>query len=193
MSGSRPRREAPNVVQGLLRVGRFDASGLAQFGATKEAFLASLAPLIAFPLVGAALMLVRGDGLDALAEFLATLCVLLAPPVFSHLFAVIWHRQADWLRYATAFNWCQWLVPLAAAALLVLAALLAGAGLPSRTAAFVVLGGLSAYALALHWFIARTGLRLSILRSTLLVVGVNLGTGLLVVIPLLLTLGSKEG
>lgn len=192
MTGS-GRREAPNVVLGLLRLARFDRRGITSFDTTSEAFLASLAPLLAFPLVGSALLLVRGDGMGALAEFLATLCVLLAPPVLSHLLAIAWQRESDWLRYAVAYNWCQWLIPLAASALLLLAAVLAGAGLPDRIAGFAALGGLAAYALALHWFIARTGLRLSIGRSILLVLGVNLGTGLLVLVPILLAMGSREG
>jgi hypothetical protein len=193
MSARIPRREAPNVLLGILRLARFDAGGLAQFGATTQAFLASLAPLIAFPLVGAVLMLLHGDGLDALAEFLATLCTLLAPPVLSHLLAVAWRREGDWLRYATAFNWCQWVIPMAAAALLVSAGMIIWLGLPNRLAAMIALSVLILYALVLHWFIARTGLRLSVLRAALLVLGVNLGTGALVLLPVLLTLAPKEG
>ena len=193
MSARMPRREAPNVLLGILRLARFDAGGLAQFGTTTQAFLASLAPLIAFPLVGAALMLLHGDGLDALAEFLATLCSLLAPPVLSHLLAAAWRREGDWLRYATAFNWCQWVIPMAAAVLLLSAGIMIWAGLPNRIAAFMALAGLILYALVLHWFIARVGLRLSKLRAVLLVLGVNLGTGALVLLPVLLTLAPKEG
>ncbi len=193
MSGGRPRREPPNVLLGILRLARFDARGLTQFGSTPEGFLASLAPLIAFPLVGAVLLLGRGDPLDALAEFLATICTLLAPPVLSHLFAVAWNREGEWLRYATAFNWCQWAIPMAAAVMLLLAAMLIGAGLPNREAAVIALGGLAVYALALHWFIARKGLQLSILRATLLVLGVNIGTGVLVLLPMLFSATPKEG
>lgn len=193
MSGRAPRREPPNVLLGMWRLARFDAAGLAEFGATTQAFLASLAPLIAFPLVGAALMLLHGDGLDALAEFLATMCMLLAPPVLSHLLAVAWRREGEWLRYATAFNWCQWATMMAAAAMLFSAGVLIWLGLPNRFGAVIVVTGVILYALVLHWFIARVGLRLSVLRAVLLVLGVNLGTGALVLIPVLLTFAPKEG
>src|ERR1700744_2339459 len=101
----RPTRR--NVVIGVLRVARGRADGMAQFGATRDAFLASLAPLIAFPLVGGVLMMLGGGGLDALTDLLATLCALLAPPVLSFEVARWWRREAEWLRFATAFNWCQ--------------------------------------------------------------------------------------
>ena len=104
----RGRHHAPGA-----RTGR----RLLQFGATREAFLASLAPLIAFPLVGGVLMLLGGGGLAALSDLLATLCALLAPPVLSFEVARLWGRQDAWLRFATAFNWCQWAIPVAAAAI----------------------------------------------------------------------------
>jgi hypothetical protein len=188
-----PRRQAPNVLFGMLRLARFDAGGMAEFVATREAFLASLAPLVAFALVGAALMLLHGGGLDALTEFLATLCALLAPPVLSHFLAIVWRRQDDWPRYAAAFNWCQWVILMAFAAALLSAGAMVWAGLPNHVAAAIALGALLIYALVLHWFIARTGLRLSGLRAALLVLGVNLGTGLLMLLPVLLTLTPKEG
>lgn len=195
MNGGRlpRRREANSILVGIARLARFDPSGLDQFGSSVEAFLASLAPLIALPLVGAVLMLGQGDPLEALAEFLATVCTLLAPPVLSHVFAVAWKRESDWLRYATAFNWCQWAIPVVALAMLVLAAVLMSTGLTQREAALVAVAALAVYAFALHWFIARTGLRLSGLRTTLLVLGVNIGTGVLVLLPMFMTAGAKEG
>lgn len=190
MSG---RAQQPNVLRGILRLARFDASGMRQFGATAEAFLTSLAPLVAFPLVGAMLLAGRESPIDALAGFLAALCTLLAPPVLSHVFAVIWKREGDWLRYATAFNWCQWAVPVAGAVMLLLATMLMAAGVPSRQASMVAVGLLALYALALHWFIARNGLHLSALRATLLVIGVNLGTGVLILLPMFFSAAPKEG
>ena len=61
--GQRPR--PGSIVLGIARLARGRADGLRQFGATREAFLASLAPLVAFPLVGGVLMLLGGGGLDA--------------------------------------------------------------------------------------------------------------------------------
>ena len=67
MSGpARGQRSASgSIALGVMRLARGRADGLQQFGATREAFLGSLAPLIAFPLVGGALMLMGGGGLAA--------------------------------------------------------------------------------------------------------------------------------
>jgi hypothetical protein len=52
----------------------------------------------------------------------------------------------------------------------------------------ICLGG---YALWLHWFLARHGLALSGRRAALLVLGVNLGTALMVFGPRFLTAGQE--
>jgi len=111
----------------------------------------------------------------------------------AHPLAVAWRREPEWLRYATAFNWCQWAVPLAAGAALLLVAVMIALGLPQRIGVLIVLLALLGYALALHWFIARSGLRLSAMRAAVLVVLVNLGTAILVLGPGLLSLGAREG
>ncbi|MGC8477614.1 MAG: hypothetical protein ACP5NP_14795, partial [Acetobacteraceae bacterium] len=118
-----PRRKTGNIARGvaLLAVGR--AEGLEQFAGTPQALLSSLAPLLAFPLVGFLLSAIgRPAGtLPALADLLGAICAALAPPVLSWEFARRWQRTELWLRYATALNWCQWVVPLLAAVLLTLA------------------------------------------------------------------------
>jgi len=171
------------VLLGLTRLARFDRRGFTSFADNKDAFLSSLAPLLAFALVGAGLALINSNGFDAVSEFAATVCALLAPSVLSHLFARGWHREDRWLTYATAFNWCQWAIPVVASVLILLAGILSLAGIPSRTAGLGAMGGLLIYALALHWFLARQGLALSAWRSTCVVVGTNLGTALLVLLP----------
>lgn len=189
MSGSRPgaRGGGPSVLVGIARLARGRADGLAHFGATSQAFLASLAPLIAFPLVGSALLLANGGGLPAVADLLATLCALLGPPVVSWWFARRWDREARWTRFATAFNWCQWAIAVVATALLFVAGLLMAVGVPRGLAGVMFLFGLVGYGLWLHWFLARRGLDLSGLRAALLVLAVNLGTAALVVGPSLLS------
>jgi len=180
-----------NVVLGIILLARGRRSGLQQFGGTRESFLASLAPLIAFPLVGGALMILGGGGLDALADLLATLCALLAPPALSFEVARFWGREDEWLRFATAFNWCQWVIPIAFSALLVIFGALSAAGLPSNIARTGVLLFLVSYGLWLHCFIARHGLGISWPRSVAMVVGVNAITVLLVIAPRLLALEAK--
>lgn len=185
-----PQRRA-NLARGVMLLARGRPEGFAEIGDTTQAFLASLAPLIAFPLVGAALSLASGRVVGAIADFLATLCVLLAPAVISHWLARRWGREEAWLRFATAFNWCQWILPVLAAALLVAVSVLVAAGLPNEVAALLMLLGLVAYGLWLHWFLARRGLGLSTGRAVLMVLAINVGSALLVLAPALL--GSAIG
>lgn len=131
-----------SVLRGMFRLATFHPDGFAQFGDTRQAFLNSLAPLLAFPIVGTALLLVTGGGGNALGDLLGTVVALLAPAVVSHALAVRWGREAFWLRYAVAFNWCQWAVPLFAVALVVLAGILVNLGLPVRMVTLLLLLGL---------------------------------------------------
>jgi hypothetical protein len=177
------------IAHGVARIARGRADGMQQFGATRDAFLASLAPLIAFPLVGGVLMLLDGGGLAALSDLMATLCALIAPLVLWFEVARLWRRQQFWLRFATAFNWCQWVIPVVGILLLLSFGLLAALGLPNPVARGGVVVALVSYGLWLHWFLVRHGLGLSRLRALLLVVGVNIATWLLVVGPHVVTLG----
>ncbi len=184
-----PRRQRPpvgSILVGIFLLARGRVNGLRHFGDTPQAFLASLAPLIAFPLVGGVLMLARGGGLIAVSDLLATLCALLAPPVLSYEAARLWHRQAQWLRFATALNWCQWAIPAVAAALLIFVYPLVEGAISAQVAGILVIALLACYALWLHWFLARHALMISGVRAALLVAIVNIGTVLLVFGPRLL-------
>ncbi len=192
MSGQpRGSRPAPgSIVLGVVRLARGRADGIRQFGSTREAFLASLAPLIAFPLVGGILMLLGGGGLEALLDLLATLCALLAPPVLSFEVARLWGKEAAWLRFATAFNWCQWIIPVVLSLLLLIGGTLAAFGLPRSVARMIIVLGLICYGLWLHWFLARHGLGLSRARAAVMVLGVNLATVLIVLGPRMLVIAT---
>jgi len=194
MSGRRGglRGRTGSIVLGIVRLARGRPDGMQQFEATRDAFLASLAPLIAFPLVGGMLMLLGGGGLNAVSDLLATLCALVAPLVLSFEVARLWRRQQFWLRFATAFNWCQWVIPIVGSVLLLVFGVLAALGLPRATARIGVLLGLLSYALWLHWFLARHGLGLSGPRALLLVLAVNLTTAMLVVGPRVIALGTTD-
>ena len=172
----------------MARIARGRRDGLEQFGDTAQAFLASLAPLLAFPLVGGLLALAGGRTELAVTDLLATLCGLLAPAVLSYELARLWRRDGLWLRFATAFNWCQWLLPLLGSVLMVLLGMATAGGLPPRSAGVLLVLGLGGYGLWLHWFLARQGLQLSGMRAALLVLVVNFGTVLLVLGPRLLAL-----
>lgn len=181
-----------NLLLGLARLACCRAEGLAEFGDDAQAFLASLAPLIAFPLVGTGLALAKGQGVAVAVAFAQTVCGLLAPSVLSQALAARWGRGAEWFRYATAANWCQWLMPMALAFLLILAGIATQAGVPERLLPPLVVGLLAVYALRLQFFLVRHGLALPRGRSLLLVVTVMLGTAVLVLGPALVA-GAARG
>ena len=160
------------IIQGLALLGRFRKDGFARFEASAQGFLASLAPWIAFLLVGGVLLAFEGKPLEAATDVAVVTCWLLVPSVVSQLVASAFRRDQRWLRYATATTWCEWLMlPVYAAALLA-ASICMAAGLPPHVAAFVLLGVMGIYWLCLHVFLARSGLDLSPARAVVLVVAV---------------------
>lgn len=191
MPPRRPLSNRPpqgNILFGMLRVARGKPDGLAQFGGTKQSFLTSLAPLVAFPLVGSLLRAGRGDPQSAVVEFLAALCALLVPPVLSYELARAWRRESQWLHFATAFNWCFWLVQFLLLALVFFVGITSALGLPLGVALGLGAACVVGYALWLHWFLARHALQISRMRAALLVVAINLGMAVLVLGPQLLVL-----
>jgi hypothetical protein len=176
-----PKRQS--VVLGVLLVARGRVDGIGHFGGTSQAFLSSLAPLLAFPLVGTLLGLATDGALRSISDFVMYLCALLTPAVLSYELARWWGRGEMWLRFATAFNWCEWILPVVGCILMVPVSLAMSAGLDSQTASMILLGGLAAYGLWLHWFLARHALSLSRLKALLLVFIVNVATVLVVAGP----------
>ncbi len=181
MNPAAPPRHS--VMLGILRVARGRADGIACFGGTPQSFLASLAPLIAFPLVGAALSLFTDGPRKALTGLAMTLCALLAPAVVSFELARLWRRSEMWLQFATAFNWCEWTLPLLACVAMVPLSLAIAVGLDENAASLVLVGCLGFYGLWLHWFLARKALGLSVFRAVLMVLLVNLATVMAVMAP----------
>ena len=116
---SRPPVGRQNAFVGIMRIARGQADGVLYFGATPQAFMASLAPLIAFSLVSIGLSSAREGALRALTQFALTLCASLAPAVISFELARLWRRTDLWLRFATAFNWCEWILPIVACLIMV--------------------------------------------------------------------------
>jgi hypothetical protein len=115
-----------------------------------------------------------------------TLCALLTPAVVSYELARLWRRTEDWSRFATAFNWCEWILPILGCLFMVPISVAIGAGLSETAASYVLVGCLGSYGLWLHWFLARKALALSGTRAVALVFLVNLGTALAVMGPRLL-------
>ena len=181
MSGARPSRRSGFGLL-LLAVGR--AEGFGHFGTDTDSFLSSLAPLVAFALVSAGLVALTGRVLGAAELFLVSLIGLLAPAVIAHPLCARWQRQAYWPLYANILNWSK---------LLFLMALPVAVGLTEALpdAGAVVALALLAYMLWFQWFLARGALRLSRIRALLLLLATQLGTNLLVLLPLLADSGDR--
>jgi hypothetical protein len=180
--GARPQ----SVIVGIFRVSRGRPDGIGYFGSSSQAFLASLAPLLAFPLVGTAIGLFTEGVLSSLAEFAMYVCALLTPAVISFEMSRWWGREERWLRFATAFNWCEWILPVLGCLLLIPISLAIGAGLDARVAGLTLIGCLGLYGLWLHWFLARHALSLSKVRAALMVVIANAATVLIAAMPRLI-------
>jgi hypothetical protein len=175
-----------SILVGILRIARGRADGINCFSSTAEGFLSSLAPLIAFPLVGAILGAFTEGPRRALTSLAMTLCALLTPAVVSYEVARLWKRADAWLRFATAFNWCEWILPILACLIMVPLSVAISLGMSEDLASKVLLGCLGAYGLWLHWFLARNALTVSRFRAVVLVLLVNLGTLAVVMGPGLL-------
>jgi len=174
------------ILRGLWLLARGRIAGIQEFGNSPDAFTASLAPLIAFPLVGASLSILGGDWQPALIGLLSRLCAVLALPLIVHEFARHTGREALWLRTATALDWSFWvLIPLLFAAAFVGAALVE-AGLDMLHAEVAAMAIIAAYLLWYQWFIIRTGLALSRLQALCLVALSSTALFLFSVAPLVL-------
>jgi hypothetical protein len=120
-----------------------------------------------------------------------TLCALLTPAVVSYELARLWKREDAWLRFATAFNWCEWILPVLACLLMVPLSVAIAAGMSESVAGMGLVSCLGIYGLWLHWFLARNALGLSGFRAGVLVVLVNFCTAVAVLGPGLLA--SDQG
>jgi len=192
LPAKRAGRAGGNIVRGVLLLGRGRAAGIAEFANHPDALTASLAPLIAFPLVGSVMIGISGQpGLAGIA-FLSRLCGVLALPVITQAYAKYFGREAGWLSTATALNWSFWiLIPLLLAAAFI-GALLVTAGIGEPRAEVIIILLLAAYMLWLHWFIIRIGLQLSGWLAAGLVFVSNAAIGVLTFGPDLVDLLLKK-
>jgi hypothetical protein len=173
-----------SIFFGIKRLAGFKADGFGAFTPSSQSLLNSLAPLIAFPLVGGLGQFLEGNVVTALSDLLATVVALLTPLVVTEYLASRWGSGSVWLRFAVASNWCQWVLPFGVMAIVIGFWMLAQLGIELGSG---VAGGavilLIAYGIALHWFLARWGLGLSKGRATLMVLAADLTTGALVMLP----------
>lgn len=169
------------ALNGVLLLVRFRPEGFASFAATPQGFMNSLAPMLAIAAVGA---LLSGSVPKAALQILMGLVALLTPAVISHFLARAWGREAVWLRYAVAFNWCQTTVNL-----LMLGA--TGAMEFGSNGFKLVAVGILAYVLGLYWFLMRQGLGVSPTRAALGVLTTTLASGLLLFGPLIIAVSLR--
>ncbi|HEX7391256.1 MAG TPA: hypothetical protein VF286_14195 [Acidiphilium sp.] len=187
MSGNRWRVRAPqgNVLRGLYRLACGDAAGIREFGNSTAAFSASIAPLLAFPIVGSALVGLQGHWIIAVSIFLSRICGVLIQPAITQWSAHRAGQGATWLMTSTALNWSIWLIfPLVLVGI-VLGSSLVNLGLPQQAATGIVFGLIALYMLWYQGFILRSGLNFSIWRALGVVVVMNLAIGIAYVIPYL--------
>ena len=173
----------PPILRGMILIARGRAEGMNCFRDTPHAVLYSLTPGIGVLIAAVLQGLFGKEGAAALVEIPGTLCVLLAPSVLSFELARFWGRDGFWNRYIVAFNWCQWVLPVAGMILVLVLAIARTAGVGGGTGFAVIFVCLAGYALWMNWFIARHGLALSKGRAAGFVAAVNLGTMAIVVVP----------
>lgn len=184
MSGGRhPRMPSGNVVRGMYRLAIGDADGLREFGNSTAAFSASIAPLLAFPLVGSVLFGVEGHWLLAASILLSRICGVLAQPVIVEATARRTGRRDSWLVTSTALNWSIWVIfPLIIVGIMVSDGFVSlGVGAPIAimlTATMIVV-----YMLWLQWFILRAGLRIGPWVALLALLVLNVTIAALYSIP----------
>ncbi len=166
------------ILRGLLLLARGRAEGIKEFDNTENALTASLAPLIAFPLVGAVITAVNGAPRLAIIGFLARLCAVLAAPLIVFELARLSGRRSLWLRTAAALDWSFWLlVPLLLAAGIVGGCLVA-AGVGQNHAIAGAFAAILAFLFWSQWFVVRAGLNLRPVAAAAVVAAVWLAIAL---------------
>ena len=180
---SRSLRPPIPLLAGIARLAVFNRDGFAAIGNTRQDFLSSLSPLVAFLLVGSVMQAVGMGWRAGVGQALQTLCVLVGQPVGSQLLAQFWKRDGPWLRYATALNWCQFAIPVAGLVFATLALMASSAGAPPHAVVYGLIGAIGIYALALNCFLAWRGLDLRLWQALMLVGLVTIGLAALLALP----------
>jgi hypothetical protein len=188
--GNRPPVHRSGLGLLYLAIGRRE--GFKDFGDTSEAYLASLAPLIAFDLVTAVLAAAAGRVHTAILGFLILLCLWLGPAVISHPLCRLWGRTEAWSRYVNILNWAQMLMFVVHSLMSFVATVAVSAGAPAPPVQAVTGLAVFGYALWFQWFVARGTVGVSRGRTVLLLLSTVVGTSLMISIPLAVTGNSWE-
>jgi hypothetical protein len=174
------------IWRGIWLLARGRAAGIKEFGNSVDALTASLAPLIAFPMVGAGITALGGQPKLAVVAFLARLCAVLAVPVITYEFARLTKRESLWLRTTAALDWSFWLIiPLLLVAGFIGTGLVT-AGLAVKNAEYAAMAMMIIYMLWLQWFTVRAGLETTALAAAALVLANTIVLGALSAAPALI-------
>lgn len=174
------------ILPGIAKLACGKSKGIDEFSGTIEAFAASLAPLIAFPLVGAVVTGLSGNWKLAILGFLSRLCAVLVLPVVVYEFSRLFKRQDKWVRTAIALNWCFWLVLPAILLAAIVGSISAQAGLSIQRVEVVVLAGVGLYLLWNRWFVLKSGLRIKGWAAALILLTSLVLMGVLSMLPILI-------
>lgn len=148
------------ILLGLAKLAGGNAKGLEEFSSKPEGFTASLAPLIAIPLVQALVEVVHGDWKMSLLGFFINLCGVLMLPVVTYEFSRIFGRKDYWLRTVTALNWCVWLCLPAIFLASILGDVIVQSGLSMARVELIMVGGVTFYLIWNRWFVLKSGLKI---------------------------------
>jgi hypothetical protein len=170
------RRSAVGLL--LLAAGRH--AGFGYFGADREAYLASLAPLLALTLVPCALVALAGAPRFGASLGLMTLCQILAPAVIADWLCGRWGCRDRWPLFANIMNWTPLLVLIVLAPAVALARLLLVFGVSEKMASDAAMLAVSLYGVWFQWRVARGALQISRWRAAQLL-GATLVFGVVIV------------
>ena len=173
------------ILRGIGKLACGNAKGIDEFSATPEGFTASLAPLIAFPLVGAVATGLSGHWKVAVIGLLSRLCAVLVLPVITYEFSRLFGRQDRWLRTATALNWCFWLVLPAVLVAAVLGSVAVQFALSMPRVEVGVLALVGLYLLWNRWFILKSGLNINGWRAVVILLASLLITAVISCLPII--------
>lgn len=189
MSGTPPSSNgsATSLPRGLLRLLRFRADGFAGIPATPRGFLQSLAVQFVLPALTGLSLLASAPLRLVLLYVVASTVALLAPPVISHAMVDAARRATRWLRYATAYNWCQAIISLVFTLFSLASRFEPAPNGQHLSPLQLIVGLLALYTLALNWFLVRAGLEMSRGQATMFLIGVWFTTALVVAAPFVVT------
>ena len=178
------------ILSGIAKLACGNAKGIDEFSGTPEGLGASLAPLIALPLVDAVVSSLSGNWKIEVVAFLSSLCTVLVLPVLVYEFSRFYDRQGQWLKTATALNWCHWLILPAIWGAASLMPVMARFGLPASYSGVASIALAELYLLWNSWFVLKSGFKVNGWRAALVLLASQIAMAVLAS-PVLMVVATK--